>query len=134
VAPSENLERQPTILVVDDNVVGSMIVEDALVENGMAVGGPFHTCQSASDWLANHPAPLGAIIDVRLSDGSSEPLARTLREQGVPFLYHTAWGGAAVAKSSPHVPKPSSSADLLAALKLLLAERLASQFPASNAG
>ncbi len=94
----------------------------------------FHTCHSVSHWLATNPAPQGALIDIRFPDDSCELPGRTPSERGVPFLHHPTWGDTALSNGSPQLSKPSSFADTLAALTHLLAQRLVSKLPASNAG
>ncbi|ODR96061.1 hypothetical protein AUC69_02260 [Methyloceanibacter superfactus] len=81
----------PRILVVDDEPLISMLVEGWLAELGCEVVGPARSLQdglalAASDGLD------GAILDLRLGDEDSYPLANALRAKGVPFAFATGDG------------------------------------------
>ena len=68
---------RPIVLIVEDDPVIAMTYEDAAIDAGASVGGPFLSCESAEKWLSVHHPDL-AIIDIALSNGSSVKLAKKL--------------------------------------------------------
>jgi DNA-binding NtrC family response regulator len=61
-----------------------------------------------------------AVLDILLGEESGEPVAKRLVERGIPFVYSTGIGPSGVntegAGAMPIVPKPYTSATLLAGL------------------
>ncbi len=82
----------PRILLVDDEPLISMLVEDWLAELGHEVVGPARSLQDGLA-LADSDGLDGAILDLRLGDENSYPLANALRARGVPFAFATGDGG-----------------------------------------
>ncbi len=82
----------PRILLVDDEPLISMLVEDWLAELGCEVVGPARSLQDGLA-LAESDGLDGAILDLRLGDKDSYPLANALRARGVPFAFATGDGG-----------------------------------------
>ena len=81
----------PRILVVDDEPLISMMIEDWLVELGCEVVGPARSLADGLE-LAASDGLNGAILDVRLGDLDSYPIAGALRERGIPFAFATGTG------------------------------------------
>lgn len=81
----------PRILVVDDEPLISMMVEDWLTELGHEVVGPVLSVADGIEF-AKAAALDGAILDIRLSDGDSYPLAHALLSRGIPFAFATGQG------------------------------------------
>ncbi|HUU24295.1 MAG TPA: response regulator [Methyloceanibacter sp.] len=81
----------PRILVVDDEPLISMMVEDWLTELGCEVVGPVLSVADGIEF-ATAAALDGAILDVRLGDGDSYPLAHALLSRGIPFVFATGQG------------------------------------------
>ena len=114
-----------TILVVEDEGLIGWHLVDELHDAGFGVAGPFPTAAEALAYLAGH-APAAAILDVMLLDGTSELLAETLLERGIPFMIHS---GVAphdlqgVLALAPWIEKPSVPSALIAALATLLPDR-----------
>lgn len=64
---------------------------DTLEDAGHVVVGPCVRFQDAQQ-VAAHEKFDGALLDVNLGEGeTSEPIARLLRERGIPFAYVTAY-------------------------------------------
>jgi DNA-binding response OmpR family regulator len=82
----------PRILVVDDEPLISMLVEGWLAELGCEVVGPARSLQDGLALAAANGLD-GAILDLRLGDEDSYPLANALRAKGVPFAFATGDGG-----------------------------------------
>jgi DNA-binding response OmpR family regulator len=78
------------ILIAEDEIFLAMMLHDLLVDDGYEVS----TVASVSDALAAIALslPSAAILDVNLAGELSYPIAKDLRERGVPFLFATGYG------------------------------------------
>ena len=65
-----------------------MSVIDALGDAGFFTVGPFATNSQALAYCRKH-VPDCAVLDVRLEDGESYPLADFLSERAVPVVFHS---------------------------------------------
>ena len=74
-----------SVLVVEDECLIALDIEDALTELGCKVLGPVPTVAEALAIVAAVRCDV-AILDVRLAEGSTAPLAVALRQQGIPFV------------------------------------------------
>ena len=79
------------VLVVEDEFLIALDVEDALRELGCEVVGPVPTVAQALAVLADPAACDLAVLDVRLAEGSTAPLALALSRQGIPFVVLTGY-------------------------------------------
>lgn len=102
------------VLVVEDEMMVSMLIEDMLTDLGCTIVGPASRLDEALQ-LA-HSAELDcAVLDVNLGGQPIFPLADLLREKGAPFAFATGYGDAGlrdVDKGSPVLQKPFREADL----------------------
>ena len=111
------------VLLAEPDLITAADLSDALERAGYRVLGPVTTMAGAL-LLLEQDSPTLAIIDVVLKDGSCAELAQALRQQGVPFLVHSA------ARQEQHldgefqkVPwleKPASSMDVVHLLNELV--------------
>jgi DNA-binding NtrC family response regulator len=76
------------ILVVEDDYIISSEIKAILAAAGAEVMGPCRTLAQASR-LIGADAISGAVLDFRLGHGTSLPVARQLKEHGIPFLFFT---------------------------------------------
>ena len=81
------------ILVVEDEMLISMLIEDYLLELGCVVVGPVGHVQQALK-LAEHEHIDCALLDVNISGGTSYPVAEKLASRGIPFAFVTGYGSA----------------------------------------
>jgi AmiR/NasT family two-component response regulator len=79
------------VLVVEDEFLIALDVEDALRELGCEVVGPVATVAQALAVLADPAGCDLAVLDVRLAEGSTAPLAQALSRQGIPFVVLTGY-------------------------------------------
>jgi CheY-like chemotaxis protein len=79
------------ILVVEDEALVALAVNDALVDFGWSVIGPFSVVADARNVVLKTPIS-AAILDVNLNGDLVYPLAELLRERGVPFVFVTGYG------------------------------------------
>jgi PAS domain S-box-containing protein len=79
------------ILVVEDEALVALAVNDALVDFGWSVIGPFSVVADARNVVLK-TAISAAILDVNLNGDLVYPLAELLRERGIPFVFVTGYG------------------------------------------
>ena len=80
------------VLVVEDEMMISMLLEDMLGELGYETVGPASRLESALD-MARDADVQAAILDVNLHGRPTWPVAEILRERGIPFMFATGYGG-----------------------------------------
>lgn len=107
------------VLVVEDESMIAMLVEDFLEELGCVVVG---SASRLEDALAKAHAPDVdiALLDVNLAGQVSYPVAETLRARGIPFVFATGYGSAALPaalQGAPVLPKPFTQSQLAEALR-----------------
>jgi DNA-binding response OmpR family regulator len=80
-------DRQPCVLVVEDEFLVALLVEEALAEAGFRVLGPVGRLDEAVK-LAGSDSVDAALLDIELCDGDEVyPAADVLAEQNVPFAF-----------------------------------------------
>jgi PAS domain S-box-containing protein len=108
VRPSEEIEHASivltgtNILVVEDEALVALAVNDALVENGWSVIGPFSVVADARDAVLTTPIN-GAILDVNVNGDLIYPLAVVLKEREIPFVFVTGYGAESIDRRFRHV-------------------------------
>ena len=111
------------VLVVEDEMMVSMLIEDMLAELGCEVVGPASRLDEAID-LAKSSEIDCAVLDVNLGGQPIFPLADLLRERGRPFAFATGYGDAGLREAdrgSPVLQKPFREGDLARVLSELRA-------------
>ena len=102
------------VLVVEDEMMVSMLIEDMLADLGCVVVGPASRLDEAIE-LANSSQLDCAVLDVNLGGQPIFPLADILRAKGAPFAFATGYGDAGlrdVDRGSPVLQKPFRESDL----------------------
>jgi len=102
------------VLVVEDEMMVSMLIEDMLEDLGCTVVGPAARLDEALA-LARDSQIDCAVLDVNLGGQPIFPLADFLREKGAPFAFATGYGDAGlreVDRGSPVLQKPFRETDL----------------------
>jgi PAS domain S-box-containing protein len=110
------------LLVVEDELLVSMLIQEILGELGATVAGPY---ARLSDGLAAAKAEGfdGAILDLNLAGESADPLADFLLARGVPFVFITGYQRESIDRRYANVPvlqKPIDAAALEGVLLTLL--------------
>lgn len=77
----------PLILVLEDEALIGVDLEVTLAGAGFSVA-LARSCKDAAAFLADN-RPDAAVLDILLADGECTEAARTLVEQGVPFIVHS---------------------------------------------
>ena len=125
-APANNDARRSLagmrLLVVEDELLVSMLVEEILGELGATVAGPYG--RLADGLAAARAEPFdGAILDLNLAGESADPLADMLLARGVPFVFITGYQRESIDRRYANVPvlqKPIDAAALESVLLTLL--------------
>ncbi|MDO8323029.1 MULTISPECIES: response regulator [unclassified Phenylobacterium] len=102
------------VLVVEDEMMVSMLIEDMLTDLGCIVVGPAARLDEAIA-LAEGEQIDCAVLDVNLGGQPIFPLADILRAKGAPFAFATGYGDAGlrdVDKGSLVLQKPFRETDL----------------------
>ena len=107
------------VLVVEDEMMIAMLVEDMLAELGCRVVGPAHALDAALDLARTEAEIDAALLDVNLAGQPVFAVADALREKGVPAIFSTGYGDAAlrdVDRGALVLQKPFRAGDLARAL------------------
>lgn len=88
--PGSGILNGRRILVVEDEPLVSMMLRDLLTESGGVVIGPAATTAAALTLVEQGPIHC-AILDVRLQDGLSVPVAEALAARGIPYVITTGY-------------------------------------------
>ncbi|MGK9233323.1 response regulator [Inquilinus limosus] len=80
-------DRQPCVLVVEDEFLIALLVKEALTEAGFRILGPVARLDEAVE-LAGNDRLDAALLDIELSGGKEVyPAAEILAEHNVPFAF-----------------------------------------------
>lgn len=120
--PSHVLGR--SVLVVEDEMMIAWDLEQTLTAAGMRVLGPVASVETALA-LIRSERPDAAILDLNLRGELVTPVARRLRQMGVPFVLATAYnhlrGDDAEFSGVENLGKPVASARCVEVLGAMLA-------------
>jgi DNA-binding LytR/AlgR family response regulator len=78
------------VLVVEDEFLAAKSLETSLRTMGCHVVGPASTVEEAIDLIKRESID-AAILDINLSPGTCEPVARALRYRSRPFVFITGY-------------------------------------------
>lgn len=85
---SQVVTDQPTVLVVEDEVIIALDLSETVRDMGYRVEGPY--ANKGHAFIAiDQEMPDFAILDVMTADGEVFPLADALTEAGVPIIFHS---------------------------------------------
>jgi DNA-binding response OmpR family regulator len=118
---NDGAPAQPQILVVEDETILAMMLEDALLDEGYSVVGPFARVAAALQ-AAELEALDAALLDVNVAGEMVFPVAEMLARRGVPFLLMTGYDKRILGKAHqdwPVVMKPYRLDDVVARLALM---------------
>ena len=113
-----------TVLIVEDEVLVSIMMEDFLLDRGVS---EVIVCSSPDEAQAfiRRRSISCAILDVRIGGADSFGLADELMHRDLPFFFATAFGPEAIVERHRHRPilaKPFSNAQLLEFLHAAISE------------
>jgi DNA-binding response OmpR family regulator len=108
-----------TVLIAEDELLIAMDVMDELGAAGFVTIGPFAKISQALDYCRVN-TPDCAVLDVRLADGESFPLADLLAERNAPIVFHSGHASRdALSERYPQArvcPKPALTCEIAAAV------------------
>lgn len=111
------------ILVVEDEFIVGLSLAATLENAGFEVLGPASSVDEAMEFLTQEDCGL-AILDVNLGrEETSEPLAKHLKDKGVPFFVTSGYGPdhrPAVMRGVPSFSKPVGARAILSAVNAIL--------------
>lgn len=114
------------VLVLEDEALIALTLMDTLREFGCAIVGPASNVGAALDLIRAKTLDI-AVLDVNLAGASSAPVARALREAGVPFVYCTGYAEPALQieadLAAPMLTKPIDPEELAAALRKAIGDQ-----------
>jgi CheY-like chemotaxis protein len=88
------------VLVVEDEMLVSLLIEDVLTESHCVVIGPFDQVPTALE-AARTLALDVAVLDVNLAGTMVYPVAEMLSARGIPFLLLSGYGSEAIPPEHP---------------------------------
>jgi len=93
---AETLNGHPCrVLVVEDEALIAMLVEDMIHDSGGEMVGPAAKLTDAVDLARNAQADV-ALLDLNLGGALAYPVADVLRQRGVPIVFTSGYGSAAL--------------------------------------
>jgi CheY-like chemotaxis protein len=110
------------VLVVEDEVAISLLLEDMLLDMGCEIVGPAGRLAAAKDLASTERLDL-AVLDVNLAGQPIYPVAEALAARGIPFVFSTGYGSAGIEepyRCRPVLQKPFAQRELERALKSAL--------------
>lgn len=114
----------PCVLLVEDEVMVSMMLEDILAMAGYRVRVASGVAEALAT-LRDETVDV-AVLDVNLRGEDSYPVADLLRERGIPFTFASGYGADGVSASyrrEPMLQKPYEAQALRDSLARLLGRR-----------
>ena len=112
------MSRALRVLVVEDEMLVSMLVEDMLEDLGHVPVGPAARLDAGIN-LANSETLDLAILDINLGGTKSFPIADVLTARGVPVIFATGYGASGLDQrflKFPVIAKPFSETALKTAI------------------
>jgi CheY-like chemotaxis protein len=106
------------VLVVEDELLVSMLIEEILFAEGCTVAGPFTTLADALGAARNETFDI-ALLDVNLRGERVYPVVQILTDRGIPFMFLSGYGSGAVPDDHPEwrvCAKPFTADDLIGML------------------
>jgi DNA-binding response OmpR family regulator len=123
------------ILIVEDEAPIALNLASAVQQAGGIVIGPVATVAAAHAAMADNRLD-GALLDIRLRNETSFPLADVLAVLGIPFVFVSGLSSALMPythRERPLFDKPYESAEVIATLARLITDLAAPARPASDA-
>jgi CheY-like chemotaxis protein len=119
------------ILVVEDELMISMLIEDMLAELGHEVAGTAASIEEASR-LARSGDFDGALLDVNLNGQTVDAVTSALVDRNIPFVFTTGYGQQGIPEAyrdRPMLQKPYQIEQLSIALNSALNRQQATRRP-----
>jgi CheY-like chemotaxis protein len=111
------------VLIVEDEMFISMLLEDLLSELGYEPAGPVARLEEALTAARGETFDV-ALLDVNLNGKATYAVADIFAERGIPFIFSTGYGAGGIPEAyrqRPVLTKPFRRADLARLLTEVLA-------------
>jgi CheY-like chemotaxis protein len=112
------------VLVVEDEMLVSLLIEDMLADHACEIVGPFATVAEAVEAAMTEAIDI-ALLDVNIAGTKVYPVADVLKARRIPFLFLSGYGQSAIPRDQPDwrvCAKPFREVDLVE----MLSEQMAS--------
>ena len=122
----QKLQRNPRILLVEDEALIAMHIADILKSHGFEVVGPYPSVSQALAHLEIADGCDAAILDAHLRNESATAVAIALAQRKIPFLVVTGHSRAQLPTelaSAPILAKPVDTENLISEVRRLFALR-----------
>jgi CheY-like chemotaxis protein len=106
------------VLVIEDELLISMLIEDILMDQDCTIVGPFTNLSDALQAAHREMVDI-ALLDVNLRGEMVYPVADILAKRGIPFVFLSGYGPDAIPKGHPEwraCSKPFTPTDLVRVL------------------
>lgn len=116
------MPERARILVVEDEVLLAETLVGLLQDGGFAAAGPTATVAGAMKIVETQSVD-GALLDIRLFQEPSYPVAYALQDRGIPFIFVTACRLPELPldlRTRPFIEKPFHPSGLLQTLRWVL--------------
>jgi CheY-like chemotaxis protein len=121
--PSDTILAGRRILLAEDEILVSMMLEDMLADLGCEIVGPAATFSRALALAESAPCD-AAILDLNLEGRESYPVADVLRQRGIPVIFSTGYDAVRSEYGGcPCLRKPFQQPQLIAVLAGLLGQQ-----------
>jgi CheY-like chemotaxis protein len=112
------------VMVVEDEMLVSLLIEAMLTDHECSIVGPFATVQAAGDAAMTEAIDV-ALLDVNVGGSKVYPVANALATRRIPFLFLSGYGKSAIPQDRPEwrvCTKPFREADLIEMLSQQVAQ------------
>lgn len=119
----QELQRNPRILVVEDEALIAMHIAELLKSHGFEVLGPCPSVSRALAQLENAECCDAAILDAHLRNESATPVAIALAQRKIPFVVVTGHSRAQLPTelaAAPVLAKPVDTEHLISEVRRIL--------------
>ncbi len=106
------------MLLLEDEMLISLLIEDVLERQGCIIVGPFSRVAEALSAAATETIDV-AILDINVGGVKSFPVAETLSDRNIPFFFLSGYGQAAAPSDRPEWivrSKPFQESEIVATL------------------
>ena len=112
------------ILLVEDEMLVSMMLEDVLGEEGCEIVGPAARLGKAVALASNEPID-AAILDLNVASEEVYPVAEVLTDRRIPFAFVSGYGSSRIPadyRDRPTLQKPFRASALVELVKAMLGQ------------
>ena len=102
-----------SVLIVEDEIMVSMILEDIIDEAGHAVAGTAATLDAALAMVADGRDIHCALLDVNLRGQQSYPVALALDARAIPYAFTSGYGAGGIDAQFAHRPVLAKPIDII---------------------